>query len=207
VRTAAALLAALLLLPVAWARADADPPSDVLLQQDVYYPYFPAASAPAVKQLDGLVATAKRRGFALKVALVATRSDLGAVPDLFGKPQPYADFLDREISFNRVEPLLVVMAAGYGVAGLPAKAKAALHGLADPGASGDDLSRAAVLAIPKLAAATGHAVPAPKPVTAAKGAKGHHKSSSAPIFAIPVGILLLAGLAGAMRSRRLRGDA
>jgi hypothetical protein len=207
VRIAAAAIAALLLLPVGRALADADPPSDVLLQQDVYYPYFPAASGPSVKQLDGLVATAKRRGFPLKVALVATRSDLGAVPDLFGKPQPYADFLDREISFNRTEPLLVVMAAGYGVAGLPAKAKAAVDGLPDPAPSGDDLARAAVVAIPKLAAAKGVSVPAPKPVAVAKQAEPHHKSGSTPIFAIPVGILVLAGLAGALRSRRLRGDA
>jgi hypothetical protein len=203
----AAVLAALLLLPIGQALADADPPSDVLLQQDVYYPYFPAASAPAVKQLDGLVATAKRRGFPLKVALVAARSDLGAVPDLLGKPQPYADFLDREISLDRVESLLVVTAAGYGVAGLPGKAKAALHGLPRPGVSGDELARAAVLAIPKLAAAAGHRVPAATPVTTATTTKPRHKSSSAPFFALPVVILLLAGLAGAVRSRRLRGDA
>ena len=43
--------------------------------------------------------------------------DLGVIPELFGQPQNYAKFLDKEISFQGPQPLLVVMPAGYGVAG------------------------------------------------------------------------------------------
>ena len=67
--------------------------------------------------LNAETAAAKRAGFPIKVALIASPVDLGVIPDLFGKPQQYADFLDQEISFQGKQPLLVVMAAGYGVAG------------------------------------------------------------------------------------------
>jgi hypothetical protein len=205
---AAGVVAAALLLPAAPALGDADPPSDVLLVQDVYYPYFPAPSRPAVAQLDALVATARRRGFPLKVALIATRADLGSVPGMFQQPDRYVKFLDQEISFNRTEPLLVVMAGAYAVAGLPAKAAQAVRDLPATGTSGDELAGGAVLAIPKLAAATGHDVPAPKPVAAAR-AKAH-KSGGPPtalFLALPVLLLALVGGFTAVRSRRLRGNA
>jgi hypothetical protein len=92
------------------------------------------------------------------------------------------------------------MPGGYGVAGLPAKA---LRGLPTPGATGDDLARAAVLAIPKLAAAAGHPVPAVKPV-AGSGQSGHRGASSALPIVLPVAALAGIGLVGALRNRRRR---
>ena len=47
-----------------------------------------------------MTAKAKAEGFPVKVALIAAPTDLGVIPDLFGKPQPYAQFLDQEISFT-----------------------------------------------------------------------------------------------------------
>jgi len=198
---ALAVLATTVLLPAGRALADADPPSDVLLVQNAYYPYNPPASKAATRQLDALIATAHRRGLPIKVALVATVADLGAVPDLFGKVQRYASFLEQEISFNSRPPLLVVMPGGYGVAGLPASP---LRGLPKPGTTGDQLIRAAVLAIPRLAAAAGHPVPAPKPVVAGPG--GKHSGPPTALIVLPVVLLLLAGVAGTLRNRRLRED-
>ncbi len=51
----------------------------------------------------------------MRVALIATRGDLGAVPVLYEKPQRYADFLGQEIVYYYKGPLLVVMPNGYGV--------------------------------------------------------------------------------------------
>jgi hypothetical protein len=164
----AALLAATLglagllaLTPSAY--ADGDPASDVLLGQGVFYPYTPPVTAATEKALNGATARAAAGGFALKVALIASPVDLGVIPDLFGRPQPYAAFLDQEISFQTKQPLLVVMAAGYGVQGVPAAVTALAHTLPKP-ASGrsEDLARAALAAVPRLAAAAGHPLRPPR---------------------------------------------
>src|SRR3954447_15532884 len=105
---ATAVAIAFAALPAA-ALADGDPASDVLLGQDAYLPYRPKVP-PAVS--DGLTATLKKAraaGYPLKVAVIASENDLGSVPDYFARPQEYAQFLQTEISFNKPEPLLVVM--------------------------------------------------------------------------------------------------
>ncbi len=120
-RRLTSLLIALLLaaaLAPAGALADGDPASDVLLGQNVFYPYSPAVPGAVQAKLNAETAAAKRAGLPIKVALIGSPIDLGVIPELFGKPQSYADFLDKEISFQQVQPLLVVMAAGYGVQGL-----------------------------------------------------------------------------------------
>ena len=73
------------------ARADGDPASDVLLGENVFYPYAPPVSPALQKTLNAETAAAKAAGFPLKVALIAAPVDLGVIPDLFGKPQQYAD--------------------------------------------------------------------------------------------------------------------
>ena len=75
-------------------------------------------------------------GLPLKVAIIHSPADLGAIPSIFGKPQGYANFLDREISFNGPVPLLVVMPDGYGVAGLHAGVAGAVRRLRLPAGSG-----------------------------------------------------------------------
>ena len=151
----AAVVVALSLAPAAL--ADGDPASDVLLGENVFYPYSPQVSPSLQRTLNAETVAAKKAGFPLKVAMIAAPVDLGVIPDLFGKPQKYADFLDQEISFQTKQPLLVVMAAGYGVQGVDAKTKAAAAALAKPASTkSNDLARAAILAVPKLAAAAGH---------------------------------------------------
>lgn len=63
----------------------------------------------------------------IKVALIAAPTDLGVIPELFGKPADYAKFLDKEISFQGPQPLLV-----SGAQGVSAKAAAAVTALAPP---------------------------------------------------------------------------
>jgi hypothetical protein len=158
VRIALLLTAAALMLP-SLAAADGDPASDTLLGENVFYPYSPPVTRAVQLKLNAQTAAARRAGFPIKVALIAAPTDLGAIPSLFGHPQAYAKFLDQEISFRGVQPLLVVMAAGYGVQGVTGPAKTALTSLAKPaGSSSTDLARAAQTAVAKLMSASGHAV-------------------------------------------------
>jgi len=153
-----AVVAAGMLLP-AIALGDGDPASDVLLGQSVFYPYAPAVSNRLQAKLNAETAAASRVRFPIKVALIASPADLGAIPSLFDKAQQYADFLDMEISFSGKSPLLVVMPSGYGVQGLDPAATAAVSSLPKPsGASSDDLAQAAIVAVPKLAGAAGHPI-------------------------------------------------
>jgi hypothetical protein len=113
VRTALiALLLAVAVVPAA--TADGDPASDTLLVQNVFFPY-PRPAAATANALSRQVAIAYGRGYRLKVAVIASETDLGAVPSLFDKPQDYAKFLGQELSAYYVGPLLIVMPAGYGI--------------------------------------------------------------------------------------------
>jgi hypothetical protein len=96
------------------ARANGDPASDYLISQTVFLPFESAVSDSQATQLKDLLEAAKGKGFEVRVALIASRRDLGAVPMLFGKPQTYADFLGQELVFFYKGHLLVVMPAGYG---------------------------------------------------------------------------------------------
>ena len=77
-----------------------DPASNVLLGESVFYPYQPATSRPLRASLNSATAAAAKEHFPLKVALIGSRIDLGIIPQLFGKPQAYARYLDVEISFD-----------------------------------------------------------------------------------------------------------
>jgi hypothetical protein len=190
VRRLASLLITLTLagtvVPTA-ALADGDPASDVLLGQNVFYPYTPAVPASVQTTLNAVTASAKRAGLPIKVALIASPVDLGVIPELFGKPQSYADFLDKEISFQQVQPLLVVMAAGYGTQGMSAKVAAAITQVARPaGKTSTDLAHAAITAVSKLAAADGH------PISDVPGVAGSSSSGGGSTTPILIGLIVAA---------------
>jgi hypothetical protein len=191
------------------ALADGDPASDMLLVQNVFYPFTPPVGPAIEKALNAETAAAKRAHFPIKVALIASPTDLGAIPSLFAKPQQYADFLDQEISFfGRKQLLLVVMPTGYGVQGLTSSDAEAAAKLPPPaGRASDDLARAAIVAVPKLAAAAGH------PLGAVSGGSsagsGGDSGSGGGAAAVGVGVLVfVAVLASAVvlsfRHRRAR---
>jgi hypothetical protein len=199
---ASSLTARLLAAPNAL--ADADPPSDYLLAAPVFYPFQPPTAPALGSQLDHALAELKAKGLNLKVAIVGSPTDLGAVPDLFGKPQTYASFLDREISFNQPQPLLVVMPAGFGEAN--AGPPSALSGLAVDGAhQSNGLARTAILAVVRIARAEG------KPISLSGVASVNSRSGGgvSPLltFGAPVVLVILgAWLAGRLRRRRAAGE-
>jgi len=189
------------------AGADGDPASDVLLGESVFYPYTPPVSAATTAALNAKAAAAAKAHFKLKVALIASPVDLGVIPDLFGKPQKYADFLDQEITFTGArQPLLVVMKAGYGVQGVPAAVTTAAAALPKPASgSSEDLAKAALAAVPKLAAAAGHRVPATPASVPAHSSGG--SSNNLPLLIILIGCALLcAGGLVVLRQRSRVGE-
>jgi hypothetical protein len=147
------------------ASADGDPASDFLLTRDTFLPFDANIPKEQTEQLDAIVAEAKQRGFRIKVALIASEVDLGAVPSLWRKPETYARFLGQEIFFLYKGRLLIVMPNGYGVsrAGKPlASAQRVVDTLPKPGDGGPALATAAIRAVQRLAAQVGVQLEIPK---------------------------------------------
>ena len=142
------------------ARADGDPASDVLAAQTVFIPQDGAVPPAQQSQLTQLVGSATRAGFPVRVALVASRSDLGSVTALWGRPSAYARFLAQELAEVFHGTLLVVMPDGSGVARVGPGPAVALSGVPTPGSSAA-LGSAAMAAVQRLAAAAGHRLQAP----------------------------------------------
>ncbi|HEY5198197.1 MAG TPA: hypothetical protein VIJ51_14340 [Solirubrobacteraceae bacterium] len=177
---------ALLAAPVQ-ATADGDPASDVLLVSNVFYPYQQTVSNDLIAALNTATARAHAAKFPIRVAIIATPVDLGAVPDLFAKPQDYANFLEREISFNSRPVLLVVMQSGFGLAN--SGPSSALAGLRIPTERGSDgLATAAIKAVGLLAAASGHPIVLP-PIPA--GGAASTGSSAFVTFVAPAALVLV----------------
>jgi hypothetical protein len=113
-----ALLTVLALAVWAWlaapAYADGDPASDVLATQPLFLPQDAGLPAAQQAQLSALLTKAQRRGYRIRVAVIASSSDLGSVTALWRQPQNYAKFLGQELSAVYNGPLLVVMPNGFG---------------------------------------------------------------------------------------------
>jgi hypothetical protein len=204
-RAALLALAVLALAPVA-ASADGDPASDVLLAQDVYYPYAPKAAPPLTTALGALLKRVRGVGYPMKVALIETSADLGAYPNLFGDTQSYANLLSKEIAFNSHPHLLVVMPSGFAGDNLGSKVDSALHGISiDQGAKSDGLVEAALTAVARIATANGHPTPVPpQAATRVAPSKASSKRStpSLLIYGGPVLLVTIAVVALLFVSRR-----
>jgi hypothetical protein len=147
---------ALVAFPVA-ASADGDPASDVLATQSVFLPQNSGATPTQQAQLGALEAAAQKSGYQIRVAIIATPSDLGSVGALWRQPQSYANFLGQELSLVYRGTLLVVMPNGFGLYedGHPAgPGHSALASLAAPGSRG--IVDSTLTAIQRLAGASGH---------------------------------------------------
>ena len=173
------------------ALADGDPASDVLPAQSAFYPYQPPVPSALEAALNRVLGSAAQAGLPMKVAIIGSPEDLGADPRFFGYPQAYAQYLDREISFNHLQPLLVVMAAGFGtVAAGPPGALAKVTVNAKHGSYG--LTRSAILAVIALARAQGRPIAMPSLPAQSSGGGG---VSTTLLFSIPAVLLILAGIA------------
>jgi hypothetical protein len=201
-------LAAVIAAPTA--HADGDPASDYLLGQQTFVPADTGVSFADKQRLNTLLIGAQRGGYTLRVALIASRYDLGAVTSLYKKPRLYAHFLSQELRFVYAKRLLVVMANGYGVArnGKPAPREQAVVDRLPPPASprGHALATATERAVRALTAQAGvkiAAVPA--------GATGVPRDTTGRdsflIAGAVVVVVLLAGGAVYLlpRRRRARG--
>lgn len=172
----------------ATARADSDPASDILPTQNVFFPYRPAMSEDLKADLRGVTSAAKKAGYPLKVAIIATQADLGGVPQLFNQPARYAGYLGPEIDFNKRQPLLVVMPAGLGTYEVSPAANTAATAIR-PEEGADGLGRAALEAAQKMAKAEGHPIRGFKPQSGDPGGSG---ATTAIIFGVPIALLVIA---------------
>lgn len=151
---AAALFAMLVAAP---ARADGDPASDILYGDNVFLSLVSPDVNAKGKVLEQLTAAAARRGLPLKVAVVQSRTDLGAVPQLFGKAKWYVKFLRAEITYGRWKGTLIVVMngkpGGVAVAGPAARQASARVGRLSipPHASLDQLGDVAIAAVRAVA--------------------------------------------------------
>ena len=96
------------------AHADGDPASDYLLGTQVFLPFDVKLPKAKQQELVSIVHDANKSGYAVRVALIASPYDLGAVTSLWRKPRPYAKFLGAELQFIYKRRLLVVMPNGFG---------------------------------------------------------------------------------------------
>ncbi len=183
------------------ARADGDPASDVLATQTVFLPQDAGIPLAQQRQLAELVQSAARGGYQIRVALIATRSDLGSVTELWRRPQTYAQFLDEELSLVYRGPLLVVMPGGFGfwrTGSSGASERSVLRSAHVPSSPGG-LAAATLTAVQHLAAAAGHNVAIPPPSASVAGGRSTDTTS---IVAFGIGGALIAlAWAASLRAR------
>jgi hypothetical protein len=182
-----ALALALTLAPSAL--ADGDPAMDILVPQATFvYMTNAAAGGELETELSKTAQRATDAGTPIKVAIIGNKTDLGAVPQLWAKPQTYARFLGAELRFSYHGTLLVVMPEGFGIHGPypQPQALAALEGI-DPrtDTSAEGLTDTAERAVRALAAANGHSI-----------GSGGGGAGGLPLPLIAAGVLVLAGIGG-----------
>jgi hypothetical protein len=150
---------AIALASVPAARANADPASDVLITQNVFFPYQ-GVSESLGRELTKLTGRAEDAGYPIKVALIASPDDLGLVTSLWEKPKMYAPFLGRELLFVYRHTLVVVMPNGFGVYrdNQDVTREEQLLSRIRIASGTDGLARAAIFAVRRLAAASGHPI-------------------------------------------------
>jgi hypothetical protein len=141
----------------ATAHADGDPASDYLLGTKVFIPFDLKVPKEQQQELTRVVQDANASGYTIRVAVIGSLYDMGAVVSLWQKPKPYAKFLGAELQFVYKNRLLVVMPQGFGF-NRPGQSSTKEYRLLDtikipPGNSG--LVTAAQTAVQKLAAASG----------------------------------------------------
>jgi hypothetical protein len=173
-RSVAAALLCVLALGAGVARADGDPASDYLLARQVFAPYDVHAPSRLKAQLAGVVREANRSGYRIRVAVIASSYDLGSVTSLWRRPRAYARFLGIELSFVYKGRLLVAMPNGFGYRDGKRSPAAGYRTLARlrVGSGGTGLTRSAIAAVERLAAAGGVTVRPPAVEVARRPSSG-----------------------------------
>ncbi len=153
----------MLLAGVGPALADGDPASDVLAGQSLFLPQDAGTSASRQSRLVALLDAARRAGVEVRVAIIASATDLGSVGVLWRQPEAYAKFLDQELSVVYPGTLLVVMPNGLAVrgAGRPRAPRAPLSPACDRQARSRSSAPTTLAAVRRIAAANGHPLAVP----------------------------------------------
>jgi hypothetical protein len=185
------------------ARANGDPASHYLILDPAFFPFEHRASPAAKQKLRQVLAEAKAEGLDVRVALIATPADLGRIPQLFERPQPYAELLAKELRAYYRGHVLAAMPNGLGIhrVGEPSAEDVELvAGLPAPGDAGDDLAAGAADAVRALADARGLELPS--------SPAGSDGSSSADriLIAVAAAFVLAAVVAIRALQRRARRE-
>jgi hypothetical protein len=164
-------------------------------------------SPAAAAKLRAAIARSYKAGRPIKVALIAGRTDLGGVPQLFGNPVYYARFLDAELQFLYSGRTLVVMPQGAGLAqhGRAIADKAVVA--AKPGPGADGLAETAAQLVDEIASGKPVA-PSGDTVTVAAGSSSHSKSGGFPVGLVTgvaiFAVFVLIAVAGVILAKRRR---
>jgi hypothetical protein len=187
------------------ALADGDPASDVLAGQKLFVPAG-LGNSPQIEQLQKLLTEAQRHGFAIRVALIDSASDLGSVGALWGRPGTYARFLGTELSELYGGQVLIVMPAGFGLygssSGPHALTAAELRVGAPAPAAGSQLVSSAITAVGILAKAAGHPIVIPVESATTTPAAGGGGPDVVALAAFVAGLVAIAAAWGLSLSRR-----
>ncbi len=214
----------------AWAHGD---PASHYLETDSLYPSFASQPSQQVQlQLLGLLQATERRGYPIKVALVAGEADLVEDLAMLRTPQRYAGFVASAIGSKLQAPVLIVTPYGLGVAGSARRdgrlrpitasdAQGLVGGTAAPaGAEGDALAMTAMTAIRRIARSGGHPLPArvppaemyappaaaPAPTSEPAATADASGGTGGMLMALPVVLVLLAFLTAYLRGRGRQRD-
>jgi hypothetical protein len=207
-----AILASMSLVAAPAALADGDPASDVLVQNTLFNPIGSGVSFDSQVRLEALLRASRRAGFPIRVAMIAAANDLGTATALWRDPKNYARYLWIELSQLYGGQVLVVMPNGFGLYGTRSGRGAVTSGelsvrATAPGA-GEQLATAALSAVPLLARAAGHPIPATAVAAAERSAApglratGASELPATAVVALILGALLIA--AAWMMSLRAR---
>jgi hypothetical protein len=212
-RRFALLVLLVCLVAVPAARADGDPASDYLLSLQTFVPPDTGFSTADKQQLTQLVTGARKGdplpgapagGYTIRVAVIASRYDLGSVSVLANRPKLYAHFLSEELRFVYKGRVLVVMANGYGIArnGKPDPAEQkVLDRLPPPAAAhGSALAGATARAVRALATNAGVRI-ANVPIAAAPTSSGSTTTRDRILIAAGGFVLLCAALVAVLYRR------
>ena len=181
-----ALVVALLALLVApAAHADGDPASDILFRDRVFLSLDSPQTSAKGRELEALTDAAAKQGLNVRIAVIKSRADLGAIPQLYGNAGKYAKFLRTELSWGYFKGNLIVVMngppGGVAIAGPAARvARRRLSRLTiPPNATLDQLAGVAILAVHEVAAAK-HITLAPPQRRPRTARRRETASSSAP---------------------------
>jgi hypothetical protein len=185
------------------ARADGDPASDYLLGTQVFLPFDIKLPAAKQQELGSIVHDANKSGYAIRVALIGSPYDLGAVTSLWRQPRQYARFLGAELQFVYSRRLLILMPNGFGFnwPKHPSSKEYAVLATVPIGKGAVGMLDSAVAAVQKLATAAGvKLVRTPAASTTTKG-KGFVHSRAMIILAVVAGLALAVLLRLALRRK------